>query len=460
MPNAKVAIVTLGCPKNQVDSETMAGSLASAGYELTVDPAQAEILLVNTCGFIDSAKEESIHTIIELGELKKEGSCHVLIATGCLAQRYKSELLRELPELDAVVGTGEFYRIPEIVEQVLEGRRVEAVGLPAGPGPGDAGIRDAGPVPAARLLDAGSRTAYVKIAEGCDNHCAYCVIPSLRGGYRSRAVESIIAEVEELSGKGVEEFILIAQDTTSYGLDLYGKPRLAELIRRLAEIDGVRWLRLLYCYPTHFTDELIEVIAGEPKVCKYLDIPLQHADDDLLKSMGRKGTRQEYVEFIDRLRRQIPGVTLRTTFIVGLPEETGEAFQNLLNFMEEIRFDRVGIFAYSAEEGTRAARMRPRVPKKVKQERYRQAMQLQKAISLAKNQARVGVLEQVLVEGVSPESDLVLAGRSQHEAPEIDGVIYIGNRWVEPGSFVTVRITKAYEYDLVGEVTDTASPEE
>ncbi|MGE5577565.1 MAG: 30S ribosomal protein S12 methylthiotransferase RimO [Syntrophothermus sp.] len=451
MAHAKVAIVTLGCPKNQVDSETMAGSLAKAGYELTANPQQADILLVNTCGFIDSAKGESINTIIELGELKKSGGCQALIATGCLAQRYKSELLHELPELDAVVGTGEFYRIPEIIEQVLEGRKIQAVHLPAG-------SEAPGLVPAARLLEPGSRTAYVKIAEGCDNRCAYCVIPSIRGAYRSRTMESIIAEVEELTRQGVQEFILIAQDTTGYGMDLYGEPRLAELISRLARLGGVRWLRLLYCYPTHLTGELIKVIAQEPKVCKYLDIPLQHADNNLLKSMGRKGTREEYVELIDELRRRIPAITLRTTFIVGLPGETEEAFEGLLRFMEEIKFDRVGIFTYSAEEGTRAARMRPQVPQKIKQARYNRAMQLQKAISLAKNQDRVGNVEQVLVEGVSSESDLVLVGRSQREAPEIDGAIYIGNRWVDPGSFVHVRIIKAYEYDLVGEVIDTDLP--
>lgn len=436
-----VALVSLGCAKNLVDSEVMAGLLTSAGYRMTSCPEDADVIVVNTCAFIDEAQQEAVDTILDLAGYKKAGKCRALVVTGCLAQRFASELLAEIPEVDAVVGTGDFSNIAGVVMRALLGERVILVGTPCY-------LYDEN---APRVLSTPPYMAYVKIAEGCSNRCSYCVIPDLRGPYRSRPVESVIAEVRRLARDGVRELILVAQDTTRYGEDIYGRPSLARLLREVCKVEGPRWVRVLYMYPSRVTGELMEVMASEPKICKYVDLPLQHADDHLLRSMNRKGTSEGAREIIARLRQTIPGVTIRSTFIVGFPGETEERFGRLLDFLREVRLDRVGVFAYSPQPGTPAARLRGRVPARVKERRRREAMEVQRAISRERNEARVGKVFDVLIEGRSEESELVTVGRSQAEAPEIDGLIYIGNEHPAPGEFRRVRIIDAGDYDLVGE---------
>lgn len=420
----------------------MLGLLDKAGYKIVADESEADVIIVNTCGFIDKAKQESIDTILELARCKETGECRALIMTGCLAQRYGTELLQELPEVDAVVGSGEYDKIVEVVRQAVAGARPVRLGMPE--------FLYDHTVP--RIRSTPSHTVYVKIAEGCDNRCSYCVIPDLRGRFRSRRLESIIEEAGILAEDGVKEAVLIAQDTTRYGLDLYGEHSLARLLGKIARIEGLVWIRIMYSYPTRFTDELIETIANETKICKYVDLPLQHADDEILKRMNRQGTQDDARRLIAKLRDRIPDVTVRSSFIVGFPGETDQHFQVLLDFLVEMELDRVGIFTYSREEGTPAARMSGRVPKKVKEERYARAMELQRSISRKKNEARIGKVLDVLVEGRSPESDWVTVGRSQAEAPEIDGLIYIGNEHPDPGEFRKVRIVEAGDYDLVGEI--------
>ncbi|MDK2930165.1 MAG: ribosomal protein methylthiotransferase [Bacillota bacterium] len=436
-----VALVSLGCAKNLVDSEVMAGLLTAAGYRMTSFPGDADVIVVNTCAFIGEAQQEAVDTILDLAKHKEAGRCRALVVTGCLAQRFASELLAEIPEIDAVVGTGDFPLIADVVRRALSGERVRLVGTPCY-------LYDEN---APRILSTPPYMAYVKIAEGCSNQCSYCVIPDLRGPYRSRPMESIIAEVRKLARGGAKELILIAQDTTRYGEDIYGHPSLARLLREVCKVDGPRWVRVLYMYPTRVTGELIEVMASEPKICKYVDLPLQHADDDILRAMNRRGTSDDAREIIARFRQAMPDVTIRSTFIVGFPGETDEKFGRLLDFLKEVRLDRVGVFAYSPQPGTPAARLHGRVPARVKERRRREAMEVQKTISREKNEARVGKVFDVLIEGRSEESDLVTVGRSQAEAPEIDGLIYIGNEHPAPGEFRRVRIVDAGDYDLVGE---------
>ncbi|MCR4403257.1 MAG: 30S ribosomal protein S12 methylthiotransferase RimO [Firmicutes bacterium] len=442
-----VALVSLGCAKNLVDSEVMAGLLSSAGYLLTSCPEDADVIVVNTCAFIDAAQQEAVDTILDLARYKKTGKCRALIVTGCLAQRFASEVLAEMPEVDAVVGTGDFPGIAGVVRQALAGQRIAKVGTPCY-------LHDEN---APRILSTPPYMAYVKIAEGCSNRCSYCVIPELRGPYRSRPSESVVAEVRRLASHGVKELILIAQDTTRYGEDIYGRPSLAGLLREVCEVDGPRWVRVLYMYPSRVTDELIEVMASESKICKYVDLPLQHADDDILRSMNRKGTLESAREIIARLRQAMPDVTIRSTFMVGFPGETEEHFGRLLDFLREVRLDRVGVFAFSPQRGTPAARLRGRVPSRIKERRRREAMEVQAVISREKNEARVGRVFDVLIEGRSEESDLVTVGRSQAEAPEIDGLIYIGNEHPPPGEFRRVRIVDAGDHDLVGEILPTGA---
>lgn len=441
-----VVIVSLGCNKNLVDSEVMAGILSEKGYELVASPSEANIGIVNTCGFIESAKQESVDAILDLVDYaQSEQRPSVLIVAGCLSQRYADELLDEFPEVNAVVGTGEFFRIDEILDRVYSGERVKAVGTPSY-------LYDHR---TPRLLSTPRHYAYLKIADGCNNRCSYCAIPSIRGCMRSRKQESVVFEARALADAGCKELILVAQDTTAYGVDLYGRPALLDLVRAVSRVDGIEWIRLLYTYPTRITDDLLRVIADEPKVVRYLDIPIQHVNKRILASMNRSGDRASLSRMIGRIREAVPGVTIRTSLIVGYPGETDDEFSELLEFVAEQELDRVGVFIYSQEEGTPAGQMPDQVPEQVKKERYAELMELQKSISLKKMKRRIGSVERVIIDGVSEESSLLTVGRSEGEAPEVDGLIYIGNAHPQPGSFVNVRLTDASEYDLVGEVVDT-----
>lgn len=439
----KAGFISLGCAKNLVDTEIMLGMLSAAGIELTDAPAEADILIVNTCSFIDSAKDESISTILQMAEYKKEGNCRGVIVAGCLSQRYQQELLDELPEIDAVVGTGAWHRINEAIEAILKGERALFIGAT------DTLYDETMP----RIKTTPGYSSYVKIADGCSNRCSYCVIPEVRGSFRSRPIESVVKEVEMLASQGVKEINLIAQDTTSYGRDLYGEPRLTELLRRLVPIEGIVWIRLLYCYPQYFTDELIRLIASEPKIANYVDLPLQHAHDDILRAMNRRDSKTDIEQLLARIRAAIPGVAIRTSFIVGFPGETEEHFATLQEFAAAQKFDHVGVFTYSREEGTVAASMPDQVSEEVKQERFHSLMSLQARISEDRNAELEGQVLQVLVEGVS-DSDQgeILIGRSYREAPDVDGRIFVENADVVPsGSFLTVKVIQGFTYDLLAE---------
>lgn len=441
----KAGFISLGCAKNLVDTEVMLGILREHDIELTPEPAEADILIVNTCCFIESAKEESITTILNMAEYKKNGCCKSLIIAGCLGQRYGQELLDELPEADAIIGTGAWNRIMEAVEQTLAGNRVVIAG--------ESEIIYDEKMP--RIITTPSYYAYVKIAEGCNNNCAFCAIPMVRGAYRSRTIEDICAEVKDLVERGVKEINLIAQDTTNYGHDLYGQPSLSRLLRELVKIEGVRWIRSLYCYPRFFTDELIETIATEEKICKYVDLPLQHAHNSVLKSMHRPDTRESVEALLKKIRARIPQVTIRSTFIVGFPGETDAQYHALRSFVAEQRFDKVGVFTYSREEGTPAGKMPNQVPEDIMQERYHDLMSLQCQISEQNNKALEGQVVEVLVEGRDEEQPTIAYGRSYRAAPEVDGQIFIeGDTHSRPGDMVKVRILQGFTYDLVGEHAD------
>ncbi|MBQ1889889.1 30S ribosomal protein S12 methylthiotransferase RimO [Selenomonas caprae] len=438
----KAGFISLGCSKNLVDTEVMLGELTAHGIEITPEPAEADILIVNTCAFIQSAKEESITTVLNMADYKETGRCRSLIVAGCLGQRYKQELLDELPEADAILGTGAWGRIMEAVEETLKGHRVVIAGE-------DDTLYDE---KTPRITTTPDYTAYVKIAEGCDNRCAFCAIPQIRGRFRSRRMEDICAEIERLTEKGVREVVLIAQDSTLYGKDIYGKPVLAELLRNICKVPKLKWVRTLYCYPKFFTDELIDVYANEPKVCKYVDLPLQHADNDVLRSMHRPDTREDMVALLDKLRARIPGVTIRSTFIVGFPGETDAQYQTLRKFLEEQRLDRVGVFTYSREEDTAAYDMPNQVSEEVMQERYHDLMSLQSKISEEVNQSFEGKELEVLVEGRDEEQPNICVGRSYREAPEVDGQVYVENDTdSKPGDIIKVRVLQGFTYDVVGE---------
>ena len=438
----KAGFISLGCAKNLVDTEVMLGILAANDIELTPDPAEADVLIVNTCSFIKSAKEESITTVLNMAEYKSEGKCRSLIIAGCLGQRYGQELLDEIPEADAIVGTGAWNRIMEAVNETLQGNRVVINGE-------SEIIYDAN-IP--RITTTPEYSAYVKIAEGCDNRCAYCAIPLMRGHYRSRSMEDIKAEVERLADRGVKEINLIAQDSTNYGHDIYGKPYLAELLKELVKIDSLNWVRILYCYPKYFTDELIEVMASEDKICKYVDLPLQHAHDAVLRRMNRVDTRASVEALLAKIRQRIPEVTIRSTFIVGFPGETASQYQSLRDFIEQQRFDKVGIFTYSREEDTPAYDMPDQVPEEIMQERYHDLMSLQCKISEELNCALEGKILEVLIEGRDTDQQAVAYGRSRREAPEVDGQVYVENDTdSNPGDLIKVKIVQGFTYDLVGE---------
>ncbi len=436
----KIALASLGCAKNQVDSEVMLGLLQEAGFQLTGNPAEAQLLIVNTCGFITAAKEESIAQILEFAALKEEGQARALVVTGCLSQRYRKELAGELPEVDCFLGVNEVPQIVEVAKDLLAGREARCK-------PGNPYLYTGRE---SRLLTTPKGTAYIKLAEGCDNRCTYCVIPEIRGPYRSRPLEEVVREAEQLAASGVRELILVAQDTSFYGTDLYGKSELPTLLRRLSGIEELVWLRPLYFYPTRVTPELLEVLATEPKVCKYIDLPLQHASAKLLSLMGRGGSRESLLRKLAEIRAAVPEVIIRSTFIVGFPGEEAADFQELLAFVEEAEMDRVGVFTYSREENTPAATFTGQVPEKLAAERAEELMDAQRSISRAKNQRRVGTRALVFSEGPAEEGGSI--ARSQAEAPEVDGVIFLKEK-LPAGQFATARITEALDYDLKAELT-------
>ena len=443
----KAGFVSLGCVKNLVDTEVMLGLLQDGGVELIDDPAEADILVVNTCGFIDAAKEESLQTILQMAEFKKTGRCRGLIVAGCLGQRYQQELLDEMPEVDVILGTAAWGRIQEAVAAALEGRRALFIDS----------LTTLYDEKTPRISTMPSYSAYVKVAEGCSNCCTYCVIPSVRGAFRSRPIESVVEEVRHLAQKGVREINLVAQDTTSYGKDLYGQPNLVALLKELAVIDGVEWIRLLYCYPRYFTDELIAYMASEPKICRYVDLPLQHIHDGVLQAMNRRDRQADIDLLLQKIRQAMPDVVLRTSFIVGFPGETEEQFAFLEQWLETARFDHVGVFTYSQEEGTAAGAMAEQVPDEVKQERYHRLMALQSKISEEINRSLEGRELQVIVTGLDEERSEVILARSYREAPDVDGQIYVetsGQDGLKVGDSLKVRIAQGFSYDLVAEIVD------
>ncbi|MBR3103930.1 MAG: 30S ribosomal protein S12 methylthiotransferase RimO [Lachnospiraceae bacterium] len=448
MSNArhKIMLVSLGCDKNLVDSEMMLGMLSEAGFEITNDEQDAEVVIVNTCCFIMDAKEESITTLIEYGKLKETAKCKALIATGCLAQRYADEIHKEIPEVDAVVGTSAFDKIIEVVQSVLGGEVQDAMtdlthtvsGMP-------------------RVLSTGGHYAYLKIAEGCNKRCTYCIIPSIRGNYRSVPMETLIAEAKQLAEGGVRELILVAQETTLYGIDLYGEKTLPKLLRELAKIEDLKWIRLLYCYPEEITDELIETIAAEPKICHYLDLPIQHSEDEVLKRMGRRTRREELESTIAKIRNRIPDICLRTTLICGFPQETEEDYGNLKSFVEKMRFERLGVFPYSPEEGTPAEQMDGQIDEAVKKSRAEGIMALQQEIAFEQAQAMEGRVLECIVEGRIPEEN-VLVCRSYMDAPDVDGYVFVDTeKEYMSGTIVRIKVTGSEEYDLIGEFADESA---
>ena len=442
----KIGLVSLGCPKNLVDSELMLGILRSDGYEIVNEAKDANIIIINTCGFIESAKQESINTILEMAELKAE-NCELLIVTGCMAQRYKQLILDEIPEVDAVLGTGSYGEIAEVIKQAYSGEKISRYGE----------LADITYLDGERVISTGKGYAYLKIAEGCDNCCTYCIIPSLRGPYRSRKMESVVEEAKKLAASGVKELILTAQDTTRYGTDIYGKKMLTDLIRELSKIEEIEWIRMLYCYPEEIDEQLIREIASNEKVCKYLDIPIQHASDEVLKRMGRRGKSSDVGKLLDAIRREIPDAVIRTTMIVGFPGENEDDFEKLEHFIEKYRFDRLGTFMYSKEEGTPAYKMKDQVPSRVKRSRYNRLMKIQRRISAELNRERVGRTYKVLVEGVA-EDGIFYYGRSYAEAPGIDGLIYFtSSEPLEFDRFVNVKILDAGEYDVTGEAQNESA---
>ncbi len=433
-------MVSLGCPKNLVDSEVMLGRLQSRGYELVAEAKKADVIVVNTCAFIDRAKQESVDTILEMAREKEQGRAQRLVVTGCLSQRYDADLRREIPEIDATLGTGQVDDIVRAVE-------------------GEATVTDADALPtwvydhtAPRLLTTPPYLAYVKISEGCDYTCAFCIIPTLRGRHRSRHAEDIAQEVRALAARGVREVVLVAQDSTRYGLDHGLRDGLAFLLKRLGRIDGIRWIRIMYAYPATLSDPILDAIASEEKVVKYVDIPLQHASESVLRRMKRPTGKGNLLGMVERIRARVPGVTVRTSFIVGFPGETEEDFALLLAFVQSGQFDNVGVFTFSDEEGTSSFDLADRVPQAVKERRKRKLLSLQKKISARRNRLKVGQRVEVLVEGTHPDTDLLLRGRMAGQAPDIDGMVLINDGTANPGDFVTCQVTEAHAYDVVAHI--------
>ena len=438
----KILFISLGCDKNLVDTEVMLGMLASRGYEMTNDEQEADIIVINTCCFIHDAKEESIQNILEMAEYKKNGSAKALIVTGCMAERYRQEILDEIPEVDEVLGTTAYDRILDAVDAALAGQHeVMTADL------------DALPLPETkRLVTTGGHFAYLKIAEGCDKHCTYCIIPKIRGNFRSVPMERLLKEAQDLAEQGVKELILVAQETTLYGKDLYGEKSLPKLLRELCKISGIRWIRILYCYPEEITDELIQVMKEEPKICHYLDLPIQHANDTILKRMGRRTSKQELIDIVQKLRKEIPDICLRTTLITGFPGETQEQHEEVMELIDTLEFDRLGAFTYSPEEDTPAATFEDQIDEEVKEDRQADIMELQQEIAFDKAEDMIGREVLVMIEGkVADENAYV--GRTYRDAPNVDGLIFI-NTDVEliSGDFAKVKVTGALDYDLIGEL--------
>ena len=440
----KLLFVSLGCDKNLVDSEEMLGLLTRKGFEIVDDETQAEVIIINTCCFINDAKEESVNTILEMAEYKKAGSCKALIVTGCMAQRYKNEIIEEVPEVDAVLGTTSYEDIYRAIQEAVDGKQFQEFKsidyLPESLG--------------RRVLTTGGHFGYLKIAEGCDKHCTYCIIPKLRGKFRSVPMERLLAQAREMAEEGVKELILVAQETTVYGTDIYGKKSLHVLLKELCKISGIRWIRVLYCYPEEIYDELIQTMKEEKKICHYLDLPIQHASDRILKRMGRRTTRAELVDIVNKLRGEIPDIVLRTTLITGFPGETEEDHEELMGFVDEMEFDRLGVFTYSPEEDTPAAGMPDQIPEEIKEERRDEIMELQQEISYDKGTDRIGQELLVMIEGkVADESAYI--GRTYGDAPKVDGYIFVQTgELLMTGDFAKVRVTGALEYDLIGVLAD------
>jgi ribosomal protein S12 methylthiotransferase len=445
----KVGFVSLGCPKNLLDSEVMLGQLTRSGYQPVDRPEDAEVLVVNTCGFIEAAKQESIDAILEMAKHKNGGNCRRLVVTGCLAQRYSGEIAREIPEVDVVFGLDQLHTIVTACDG--NERRIEALSA-------DGSAAYLYDHLAPRVLTTPGHYAYLKISEGCDYPCSFCIIPRIRGSYRSRDPESIVEEAEGLAARGVKELVLVAQDTTRYGAEQGGSRGLAPLLRDLARVDGIEWVRFLYAYPTTVDDSVLEALASEPKLCRYLDIPLQHASGPILKAMKRPGTAASNLSLLRRIREAVPGVAIRSSFIVGFPGETEEDYQALLRFCAEAELDHLGVFTYSNEEGTTAFVPEEAISEETKALRRDKLMRQQRRISLARNRSRVGSRLRVLVEGPSKETDLLLQGRAEHQAPDIDGVVLINEGESIPGRFETVEIVEAHPYDLVGRILPGAIP--
>ena len=438
----KILFVSLGCDKNLVDSEVMLGLLREKKYEITDDEQMADVVVVNTCCFIHDAKEESISTILEMAQLKTEANVKALIVTGCLAQRYKEEIREEIPEVDAVLGTTSYEAICEAIESALQGKIMEK-------------YEDINYLPATdtkRVNTTGGYYSYLKIAEGCDKHCTYCIIPKIRGDYRSVPIEKLLKEAQELADNGVQELILVAQETSMYGKDIYGEKKLSQLLRELCKISAHRWIRILYCYPEEITDDLIQVIKEEPKICKYLDMPIQHGADSVLKRMGRRTNKKQLTEIVSKLRKEIPEICLRTTLISGFPGETQEEHEELVEFVKQLKFDRLGVFTYSPEEDTPAASMENQIPEEVKEERRAEIMKEQQKIAFSAGEELLYQKLEVLIEGSLPEEN-VFIGRTYKDAPNVDGYIFVhSSHELMSGEVVTVQVTDAKEYDLISEV--------
>ena len=437
-----VLFVSLGCDKNLVDTEVMLGLLASRGHQMVDSEDMADVIVVNTCCFIHDAKEESIQTILEMAEYKKEGTCKALIVTGCLAQRYRQEIIDEIEEVDAVLGTTSYDKIVDAIDEALAGHKmVEMTDLQALP-----------VVESKRLVTTGGHFAYLKIAEGCDKHCTYCIIPKIRGNFRSVPMERLLKEANELAEQGVKELILVAQETTLYGKDLYGEKSLPKLLKELCKINGIQWIRILYCYPEEITDELIQVIKEEDKICKYLDLPIQHASDAILKRMGRRTSKAQLVEIVEKLREEIPEIALRTTLITGFPGETAEQHEELMEFVDMMEFDRLGVFTYSPEEDTPAATMPDQIEESVKEDRQADLMELQQEIAFELAEDMIGEEVLVMIEGKVADEN-VYVGRTYKDAPNVDGLIFVESaEELMSGVFARVKVTGALEYDLIGEI--------
>ena len=440
----KVLFISLGCDKNLTDSEEMLGMLVENGYEITNDETEAEVIVINTCAFIHDAKEESVNTIIEMARYKEEGTCKALLVTGCLAERYKEEIVREIPEVDAVLGTASYDEIIKALNQVFSGESFLE-------------FKDINSLPKhsrKRVITTGGYFEYLKIAEGCDKHCTYCIIPKLRGNFRSIPMEQLLSQAEYLAEQGVRELILVAQETTVYGKDLYGEKSLHILLKKLCQIPGIQWIRVLYCYPEEIYPELIQTMKEEPKICHYLDLPIQHCSDRILKRMGRRTTKQELVDIVETLRREIPDIILRTTLITGFPGETQEDHEELMEFIDTMEFDRLGVFTYSPEEDTPAAIMPDQIDEEVKLDRQAELMELQQEISLDKGNDKIGSVVEVMIEGKVADENAYVA-RTYGDAPNVDGYIFVNTSTeLMSGDFARVHVTGALEYDLIGELED------